>query len=55
MFLKTFFTFATLLRFKRFFQVCQRFLIFFFKNVHRKSHYKLREALLKTQKRINRP
>jgi len=30
MFLKTFFTFATLLRFKRFFQVCQRFLIFFF-------------------------
>ena len=40
------------LRFKRFFYFAQRFL--FEKNVHWKSHQKLREALLGLQKRINR-
>ena len=47
-----FYVFLFLLRFQRFL-FCQRFL--FFKNVHCKFHNGLQKALLKPQKRSNRP
>ena len=53
---KTFLRFLFLSRFLRFltfFLFCQRFL--FLKNVHWKFYQEVREALLKPQKRINRP